>query len=143
MRTAAYDWHKTLFVVDGRIYISRAFFVICGIGTLLVILSGVAGIGLETNRRCRAWCSRFALGSQPHAYIGFVLFLIISFRTGESYRMYASGQRSHYIMKAALRRFVNTMLNRVSRDAIPKAQRARMLAFAIAFPYAVTADLRQ
>lgn len=139
---AAYDWYKTLFVVDGRTYVSRSFYVICAIGTILVILSGIGGIGLETERECRAWCSRLALGTQPHSYMGFILFLLMAFRTKESYKMYAAGQRAHFRIKLALRRFVDAMLNQTARDAILPEHRARLLAFSVVFPYTLTADLR-
>lgn len=59
-----HSWTQTLWSVQGRTYVNRAFVVVGLIGTALVVVSGVAGIGLEDDRDCRAWCSRFALGTQ-------------------------------------------------------------------------------
>lgn len=111
---------------------------------MLVLLSGIAGIGLnEDDRECRAWCSRFALGTQPHQYMGFILFLLMAFRTREAYRMYQSGLNAHYKVKELLRRLVDALLFKTPRNAIDVKQRARMIAFACALPYAFTADMRE
>ncbi|KAI0561329.1 hypothetical protein FGB62_87g091 [Gracilaria domingensis] len=123
--------------------ISSAFYVTCALGTILVILSGMAGVGVDEDRTCRAWCSRFALGSQPHAYIGFILFLLMSFRTQQSYKNYVSGQRSFYQIQTRVRSFVHLFLDVIPRKDISKEHRARILAHLIAFPYALTADVRK
>lgn len=141
--STAYDWYNTLYFINGSSYISRSFYIVAIAGTVLVILSGIAGLGLQDDRVCRAWCSRFALGTQPHSYMGFILFLIIAFRTREAYRMYQSGLLAHYKMKSALRRFVSSLLYKIPQENVESQKRARMVAFAIALPYAVTADMRE
>ena len=106
-------------------------------------MSGFAGLGLDTERTCRAWCSRFALGAQPHQYMGFILFLLMAFRTKNGYKNYVTGQQAFYDIKVNIRQLCHLILNRVPRNAITKAQRARILGFLIVFPYALTADIRQ
>lgn len=106
-------------------------------------MSGLAGIGVEDDRHCRAWCSRFALGAQPHQYVGFCLFLLTAFRTNQAYRMYLSGQSAWYAIKENLRIFVQALLSSIPRDAVSAEKRARMVAFAIAFPFSLAADLRE
>lgn len=129
--------------MEGRTYISRAFYVVGLLGSVLVVMSGIGGIGLEDTNECRAWCSRFALGTQPHAYCGFILFLLMAFRNNQAYSMYQSGLLAQFRIKDSLRRFVDALLNRVPRDAITPELRSRAIAFAVAFPYAVTADIRE
>ncbi|CAN8072818.1 unnamed protein product [Agarophyton chilense] len=138
-----FDWRKTLLVIKGRPTISSAFYVTCALGTLFVILSGVVGVPTEEDRVCRAWCSRLALGTQPHAYIGFILFLLMSFRTGQSYKNYVSGQKSFYQIQTRVRCFVHLFLDVIRREDVTKEHRARILAHVIAFPYALTADVRR
>lgn len=122
---------------------SKPIYIVCTVGTLLVVLSGIGGIGLEDDRECRAWCSRFALGMEPHRQMGFILFLLMAFRTQQAYRLYTTGLASHFRLKTAVRRFVDTLLFKVDRDAIALEKRARMVAFIVSYPYAVVADLRQ
>lgn len=122
---------------------SKALYVVCAVGTLLVFLSGIAGIGLQDDRECRAWCSRFALGTQPHQYIGFILFLLMAFRTQQAYRHYTTGLMAHFRLRTSIRRFVDTLLFKINRDAVAPEKRARMIAFCVALPYAMVADLRQ
>lgn len=75
--------------------------------------------------------------------MGFILFLIMAFRTREAYRMYQSGLQMHFQIRSALRRFADCILYKIPFDALTSEKRARMLAFAIAFPYAITADARE
>lgn len=138
-----YDWLGTLFAVRGRTYISSAIYVVCLIGAGLVCLSRYAvRFGIDDDRHCRAWCSRFALGTQPHSYLGFILFLLMAFRTQQAYRLYFMGLNAQYRIKVGLLRFAEALLSKTPRDAIPRAKRARMIAHAIALPYAIAADLR-
>lgn len=123
--------------------IGKAYFIVCLIGSGLVILSKAAGIGLEKERECRAWCSKFSLGQQPHAYMGFILFLLMTFRTQQSYKHYVRGQSSFYEMKCMIRKFVNMLLNGIPRDSLSKERRARILAHVITFPFVLTSELRR
>lgn len=98
---------------------------------------------MDNERTCRAWCSRFAIGNQPHAYIGFILFLLMSFRTAQSYKNYVSGQQAFYQIQTRVRSFVHMFLDVMPRYDMSKEHRARILAHLIAFPYALTAELRR
>lgn len=129
--------------MTGAVYTSKAMFVVGVIGTALIILSGIKGIGLISyGRTCRGWCSHLAIGSQAHSYMGLALFLIMGFRNNKAYQMYQSGLKAHFAMKAILRGLVDFILFRVGADEFTNEQRARMVAFAIAYPFAVTLDLR-
>ncbi len=75
--------------------------------------------------------------------MGFILSLLITFRTREAYKMYQAGLSAHYKGKELLRRFVDAILFKVPRDAIPEEKRARMVAYCVSIPYAFTADMRQ
>ena len=48
-----------------------------------------------------------------------------------------------YAFKTSVRNFVNVLLNRIPKDAVPVEIRARALSLAVTFPYAVVADLRE
>lgn len=121
---------------------SGSYYAVFATGTILVLISRLFQIA-EDDRECRAWCSSFALGSQPHAYMGFILFLLMSFRTRQSYSNYVSGQAAFYEIKNRIRVFTHALLTMIDKDTISKSHRARMLAFAIAFPFALTSELRK
>lgn len=144
------SWKDTLLVLRGRPFISgdieggrrTPLYIVWALGTGAVVLSALVGATLEENdRKCRAWCSRFSLGPQPHAYVGVVLFLLMAFRTNEAYRSYQAGLSAWTKMRELLLNFVTTMLHMTPREAIPREARRRMIAFCIALPYALHADL--
>jgi predicted membrane chloride channel (bestrophin family) len=142
-----------LFVLKGRPFFggtegargSEPFvlYVVWAIGIGLVVLSALVGVTLEEDRKCHAWCSQFSLGPQAHSYVGVVLFLLLAFRTNTAYRFYESGLSSWTVIRRNLLSFTSAMLNMTPRNSITKEQRVRMLAWAMAFPYALHADLRE
>lgn len=67
----------------------------------------------------------------------------MAFRTQNGYKHYVIGQKAFYDIKVHLRQLCHILLNRIPREAMTEAQRARILAFLIVFPYALTADIRQ
>lgn len=75
--------------------------------------------------------------------MGFILSLLLTFRTREAYKMYQAGLSAHYKTKELLRRFVDSILFKIPRDAISEDKRARMVAFSVCLPYAFTADVRE
>lgn len=57
-----------MYMFRETVYIPKTFFVVVVTGTILVFISKVAGMRMERDHRtCRAWCSRFSLGTQPHS----------------------------------------------------------------------------
>lgn len=86
-----YSWRETLFVINGRPFTSpntrEPLYAVWTFGTGLVVLSAFVAISLDENRTCRAWCSQFSLGPQPHAYVGVILFLLMAFRINQSYEV--------------------------------------------------------
>lgn len=67
----------------------------------------------------------------------------MAFRNNTAVSNYQSGNRAFYVFKTSIRTFVNALLNRVPRDAIPIEVRARAVALAISFPYSVKQDMRE
>lgn len=97
----------------------------------------------ENDRKCRAWCSEFSLGPQPHQYIGVCLFLLMGFRSNQSYQRYEAGLTAWTVVRREIWSFTAVLLAMVPRRSIPPEQRLRMLSFAAAFPYLLFADLNE
>lgn len=97
----------------------------------------------ENDRKCRAWCSQFSLGPQPHQYIGVCLFLLMGFRSNQSSQRYEAGLTAWTKIRSNIWSFTAVLLNMPSRRSISPEQRLRMLSFAAAFPYLLFADLNE
>jgi predicted membrane chloride channel (bestrophin family) len=97
----------------------------------------------ENDRKCRAWCSQFSLGPQPHTYIGVILFLLMAFRSNQSYHSYEVGLTAWTTIRREILAFTSTMLSATPRDSIKREERLRMLSFVAAFPYFLFADLNE
>lgn len=140
------SWRETLLVIEGRPFFREAerdpLYLVWAIGVGLVILSALVGVTLEENdRKCRAWCSEFSLGPQPHSYIGVILFLLMAFRSNQAYHSYQAGLAAWTAIRKEIYAFATALLASADRDAMEDNERARLLAYAAAFPYALYADL--
>jgi len=129
--------------VTTHTYLSKAFLSVALLGTLLTFISRLSIFSIPASERvCRAWCSRIALGGQVHQYVGIVLFLVMAFRNNSCINAYSSGLKAFFSFKNSIRSFCVTLGNRVPQDAVSPSVRARAFGLIIAYPYAVMRDLR-